>query len=100
MPCFNFCWIFFRASTIDGALAILARIGSLTVSFANVSPALWVVLAIAVAGHYIPAKAFTWMQDYFVAAPFFAQAIALMALAVALQYVAATGAAPFIYTRF
>ena len=38
--------------------------------------------------------------DRFVATPFYAQAVALMLLAVALQYVAASGVAPFIYTKF
>ncbi|MBI1790591.1 MAG: MBOAT family protein [Acidobacteria bacterium] len=93
-------WIFFRAPSLEGALAVLGRIGSLTVSFANISGPLAVVLAIAVAGHYLPAKWRQWSQERFAASPFYAQAAALMLLAIALQYVAATGAAPFIYTRF
>jgi hypothetical protein len=38
--------------------------------------------------------------DRFAATPFYAQAVALMLLAVALQYVSASGVAPFIYTKF
>ena len=48
----------------------------------------------------LPANWQEWFVDVFAACPFFAQAIALMLLAIALQYVAATGAAPFIYTKF
>jgi len=57
-------------------------------------------LAIAVVAHYFPMKWQAWVSDFFAATPFYAQAAALMLLAVALQYVAATGVAPFIYTKF
>jgi alginate O-acetyltransferase complex protein AlgI len=96
----TFAWIFFRASNFEVALAILARIGSLTVSFANVPPAMWMVLAIAILAHFTPKKIYEGGMSLFVRAPFYAQAAALAALAFGLQYVARTGAAPFIYTNF
>jgi D-alanyl-lipoteichoic acid acyltransferase DltB (MBOAT superfamily) len=40
-----FAWIFFRAPSVEIALAILARIGSLTVSFANIPAPLAVILS-------------------------------------------------------
>lgn len=95
-----FAWIFFRATSLDNATLILDRLSSGTVSFANVSLPLLVVLAIAIAGHYFP---FTWqhrLQDRFAGSPFYAQAAALMLLIISLQYLNATGAAPFIYTKF
>lgn len=95
-----FAWIFFRSPTIGAAVAILGRIASLTVSFANISTPVAIILAIAIVAHYFPLKWHGWVVDRFAAFPFFAQAAALMLLAIALQYVAATGAAPFIYTRF
>ena len=95
-----FAWIFFRAPNIDTALLILARIGSLTVSFANVSTGLWSTLAIAVVAHYLPKKWYDVSIDLYVRAPFYAQAAAMMALVIGLQYVAQTGAAPFVYQRF
>ena len=95
-----FAWIFFRAPNLDTALLILARIGSGTVSFANVSAGLWIILAIAVVAHYVPKKWYAFSIDLYVRAPFYAQAGTLAALVVGLQYVAQTGAAPFIYTRF
>ncbi len=95
-----FAWIFFRSPDPAAAVAILQRIGSGTVAFANISPALGVILAIAVAGHYAPSAWNLWSQQRYAALPFYAQAATLMLLAIALQYVAATGAAPFIYTRF
>ncbi len=93
-------WVFFRSPTLDAALNVLNRIGSLTVSFDNISAPVTLVLTIAVLAHYFPIKWQGWVTDRFIATPFYAQALALMLLAVALQYVAATGVAPFIYTKF
>ena len=95
-----FTWIFFRSPTFDAAINILNRIGSLTISFDNISTPVAIVLAIAVVAHYFPLKWHGWVVDRFAATPFYAQAAALMLLAVALQYVSASGVAPFIYTKF
>ena len=95
-----FAWIFFRAPDLATAGAILARIASATVSFANVSEGLWLILAIALLAHYVPKKWFDVSVDLYVRAPFYAQAGALAALVIGLQYVAQTGAAPFVYQRF
>jgi len=93
-------WIFFRSTSLEGAWLVIERIGSLTASTANITASFAIVLALAVAGHYIPDG---WMEKprgLYVRAPFFAQAAVLLLLAIAIQYIAATGAAPFIYTRF
>jgi len=95
-----FAWIFFRAPNLETATSILARIASGTMSFANVSPGLWVILAIAIVVHYLPKNWYDVSVNLYVRAPFYAQAVALAALVIGLQYVAQTGAAPFIYTRF
>jgi len=95
-----FCWIFFRASDWPQAMLVLDRIASLTVAWDNISVGLWTVLGLAIAGHYAPKSWIEWPRERFAAAPFYAQAAILLALAVAIKYVAATGAAPFIYTKF
>jgi alginate O-acetyltransferase complex protein AlgI len=95
-----FAWIFFRAPNLETALLILSRIGSLTVSFANVSGPLAFVLAIGLLCHYIPKQWYDFSLSVFVRAPFYAQAVALALLVIGLQYVAQTGATPFIYNRF
>ena len=95
-----FAWIFFRAADFDTAVSILQRIGSLTVSFSNVSSELWLILAIAVLAHYVPKKWYDLGVNIYIRAPFYAQAAALAGLVFGLQFVARTGAAPFIYTRF
>jgi alginate O-acetyltransferase complex protein AlgI len=95
-----FAWIFFRATNLEQAGKIIEQLGELSYATTNVSGPLWVVLAIAVAGHYLPKVPFEKLREGFVRAPFFVQALVLMALIVAIQYIAATGAAPFIYTNF
>ncbi len=96
----TFAWIFFRSADFVTASAILGRIGSLTISFANVSGGLWTVLAIGIAAHYVPKKWYDFSINLYARAPFYAQAAALVALVIGLQYVGQTGAAPFIYQKF
>lgn len=96
----TFAWIFFRAPDLDTVLSILERIGSLTVSFVNVSPPLGVVMGVGLVGHYLPKRWYEEGLNLYVRAPFYAQAAALAALVVGLRYVVTTGAAPFIYNQF
>jgi D-alanyl-lipoteichoic acid acyltransferase DltB (MBOAT superfamily) len=95
-----FAWIFFRAQDFGTALAILEQISSLTVSFANVTPVIGMILAIAIFAHYAPKKWYDFSLTLYTKAPFYAQALALALLVVGLQHVLQTGAAPFIYTKF
>ena len=50
--------------------------------------------------HYLPQRWYQVSVNLYVRAPFYAQAAALAALVAGFRYVAATGAAPFIYNRF
>jgi len=50
--------------------------------------------------HYLPMKWYDVSVDLYVRAPFYAQAAAMVALVLGIQYVAQTGAAPFVYQRF
>lgn len=95
-----FAWIFFRAADFETAGSILQRIGSLTISFTNVSQELWIILGIAIVAHYIPKQWFDFSVTLYARAPFYAQAALLAALVFGMQYVVRTGAAPFIYQRF
>jgi D-alanyl-lipoteichoic acid acyltransferase DltB (MBOAT superfamily) len=95
-----YAWIYFRAADFATASAIVGRIGSHTVSFVNVSSGLWLILTIAFLAHYVPKKWYDFSLNLYVRAPFYAQAVALAALVIGLQYVAQTGATPFIYNRF
>ncbi|MEQ1885991.1 MAG: MBOAT family O-acyltransferase [Bryobacteraceae bacterium] len=96
----TFAWIFFRAPNLETALAILSRIGSMTVSFANLSTGLIFILVLAVAAHYVPKKWYDWSLSLYARSPFYAQAFAMLALVVGMQNALQSGAAPFIYTKF
>ena len=96
--CFG--WVFFRATTLEGALDVLTQIGSLTLGAGNLSPAILLISSIAILGHYLPKKWVEASESLFVRTPFFAQAALLLLLALSIRYVAATGSAPFVYTQF
>jgi alginate O-acetyltransferase complex protein AlgI len=93
-------WIFFRASSLATARDIFAQIGSGTVSFANVAPGFLLVMAIAACAHYLPKGWYDRSLLLYSKSPFYAQAAAMALLVVAIQYIGATGAVPFIYNRF
>ena len=95
-----FAWIFFRASSLENAMEVVERLGSMTVSFDNISSGVAAVLAVAVLGHFMPRKWSNWTAGRFVAAPFYAQAAALAVLVMVIEYLSMTGAAPFLYTQF
>ncbi len=96
----TFAWIFFRAPNLTNALEIFSRIGSLTFSFTNVTLPYALILGIAVGAHYVPKRLYDASLRIYSASPSFVQAGAMAALVFAIYYVAVTGAAPFIYSRF
>ena len=95
-----FAWIFFRSPNLETAFAILSRIGSFTLGLANVSAGIALIMTIAALAHYVPKRWYDFSLNLYIRAPFFAQAAALAALVVGLQYVVHTGATPFIYNKF
>ena len=95
-----FAWIFFRATTFATAVDVLKRIGSLTFSTANISAPIATVLAIAAILHYIPKRVYDWTLSTYTAAPAVVQATAMALLLLGIEYAAASGSAPFIYTKF
>jgi len=93
-------WIFFRAPNLATARDIFGQIGSGTVSFANVTPGFLLVALIALCAQYLPKGSYARSLAIYSESPFYAQATAMALLVVAIQYVGATGAVPFIYNRF
>ena len=57
-------------------------------------------MAIGALAHYLPNKWYDFSLNLYARAPFYAQAAALAMLVIGLQYVAHTGATPFIYNKF
>jgi D-alanyl-lipoteichoic acid acyltransferase DltB (MBOAT superfamily) len=95
-----FAWIFFRASTLDNALAILRGLASLTWSLDNLTPALAIVLIIAAILHSLPERWFKSASAIAGRMPFWVQGAAMAALILIIQTLAGRGAAPFVYGNF
>ena len=93
-------WVFFRAASANAALTVLSQIGSGHYSFDNTTPLFLLVLGIGVAGHFLPKSWYDGGVLLFARTPAVIQAGALAALTLAIRYVASTGAAPFIYSKF
>jgi D-alanyl-lipoteichoic acid acyltransferase DltB (MBOAT superfamily) len=93
-------WIFFRAADLRTARDILAELGVGSFTFANVSPGFALVLSIAALAHFVPKNWYQRTMDVYCDSPFYLQAAAMAALVLAIQYTGATGATPFIYTKF
>ncbi len=95
-----FAWIFFRASTLDNALAVLRGLASLTWSLGNIMPAFAVVLVIAAILHSLPERWFQSASNLAGRTPFWVQGMALAALILIIQTLAGRGSAPFVYGNF
>ena len=93
-------WVFFRAESLDAAGAVLSQIATGTIGFGNISYGFAVVLGVAIAAHYWPKDWYTKTQQTFAAAPAPVQAGILATLVACIQYIGATGTAPFVYQRF
>jgi hypothetical protein len=57
-------------------------------------------MSIAILAHYCPKNWYDFSVNLYSRAPFFVQALVLALLVIGLQYVAQTGATPFIYNKF
>lgn len=93
-------WVFFRAANLSTAQDIFWQICSGTIAFGNVSAGFLVVMLVAAAAHYLPKHWYDGSLRIYSASPFYVQGAAMAALVVAIQYIGATGAVPFIYNRF
>src|SRR5580704_13224786 len=93
-------WIFFRAANVDTALKVLSQIANFRFAFDNTTPAFLLVLVAGAAAHFIPKSWYDGTIIGFSRTPALIQSAALALLVLAIQRVASTGTAPFIYTRF
>jgi alginate O-acetyltransferase complex protein AlgI len=93
-------WVFFRSETLQGALDLLNILISGTFAIDNISPGFAIVLGAGVLFHYLPKDWYSKVLKVFIEAPALAQAAALAAALACIQYVSATGSAPFVYQKF
>ena len=93
-------WVFFRAESLEAARAVLAQIATGTIGFGNIGGGFAVVLGVGVAAHYWPKDWYARVQQWFAAWPVLVQAAVLAAVVACIEYVGATGSAPFVYQKF
>ena len=95
-----FTWIFFRATSLANATAILRGLGSLTWSVSSVTPLVGGVMLLAAASHWLPPRWFERCAEAAGRTPFWAQGLAMAALILLIQTLAGQGSAPFVYGNF
>ena len=93
-------WVFFRAASVADAMALLGRIGSLTVGLENITAAISTVLRLAAAALFVRTRWYTRAMEGFAGSPFYVHAAVLLLLVVAIQLLGGRAAAPFVYSRF
>jgi hypothetical protein len=93
-------WIFFRAQTFGGALAVLRRLNAGEYDIPNIIPSIQLALLVALLAHFFAPRTFSWWRDRFVTAPAILQGAALCAAALALRELAVPHIVPFIYFQF
>jgi hypothetical protein len=93
-------WIFFRASSFDGALAVLRQLVAREYDHANVTALVELALAVGFIAHFFADGSFRWLRDRFCALPPPAQGLLLAACALTLRELGHAKLVPFIYFQF
>lgn len=95
-----FAWIFFRAETVERAVAMLSQLLTFTTDTSNLSIPLTLVIALGFIAHWIRDGWFEIARNGFVRLPAPVQACVLFVMALGLYFVASSDVVPFIYSRF
>jgi alginate O-acetyltransferase complex protein AlgI len=95
-----FAWVFFRAETVDQAVALLSQLFTFTTGTSNLAYPMVVIIALSFIAHWMPDSGFDLARNGFVRMPAPFQAGVLFALALGLYFVASSDVVPFIYSRF
>ncbi|RYZ04081.1 MAG: MBOAT family protein [Myxococcales bacterium] len=95
-----FCWLFFRAPSLQDAWTFLGRLATLSTFHPNLDPRLLGVLAVGLVSHYVPEGWFQRVLATFSSLPAYAQAAVLFAVALSVREMASLEAVPFVYFQF
>jgi alginate O-acetyltransferase complex protein AlgI len=93
-------WIFFRAQTFHGALAVLTQLAALDGGTPNIIPSIQLALVAAALTHFYAPRTLAWWRERFVTAPPVIQGAALAVAAVVLRELAVPHIVPFIYFQY
>ena len=92
--------ILFRATSLQNAADVTARLGSGTFSVGQISLSVWLLLVTTFALHYTPKRWFESIELRFKTMPAPAQGVTLAAVGIALSLVATSQVVPYIYFQF
>jgi alginate O-acetyltransferase complex protein AlgI len=92
--------ILFRATSLENAIDITTRLGTGTLSVAQISTGVWALLIASFAAHYTPKRWFESLELSFKAMPAPAQGVALAMVGFGLSAVATSQVVPYIYFQF
>ena len=92
--------ILFRATSLQNAADVTARIGSGTYSVGQISLSVWLLLIATFVAHYTPKRWFDSVELRFKTMSAPAQGVALAAVGLALSLVATSQVVPYIYFQF
>jgi D-alanyl-lipoteichoic acid acyltransferase DltB (MBOAT superfamily) len=93
-------WVFFRAQSFGGALAVFRALAEGSRGHANVGPIVQIVLLVGLIAHFFPDGSFRWLHDRFVRLPMWGQGLVLGGVALALRELHQPTIVPFIYFQF
>lgn len=92
--------VIFRATDLQIAGEVYARLFSFSGGLANVSGLVWLALGAAVVSHYLPKAWLERVGEGFVWLPAPARATVLVALGLLIRHMASFESQPYIYSRF
>jgi D-alanyl-lipoteichoic acid acyltransferase DltB (MBOAT superfamily) len=92
--------ILFRATSLENAADITARLGSGTYSVGQITLGVWLLLIGSFVAHYTPKRWFSALELRFRDMPAPAQGVTLAAVGIALSLVATSEVVPYIYFQF
>jgi D-alanyl-lipoteichoic acid acyltransferase DltB (MBOAT superfamily) len=92
--------ILFRATSLENAGEVTARLLTGTTSVAQIGDDVWRVLLLGFYLHWAPRSQLHWLRDRFVAAPVWAQGLLLALVALLVGVFATGGVVPYIYFQF
>jgi hypothetical protein len=81
-------------------MAVLGRLGSMTFSVDNISPAMVGVMAAGAAAHIVPPRWFDRTVDIFGRANFVLQGAALASAVLLIEFLSGRGSTSFVYSNF
>ena len=92
--------ILFRATSLENAANVTARLGSGTFSLGQISTSVWLLLIATFVAHYTPKRWFESFELRFKTLPAPAQGVTLAAVGIVLSLVATSQVVPYIYFQF